>query len=180
MQLIGRWGGTLKFFPSDPDARIGIAEEIAEMAGDEEQVRWLVKRVPKIHDAWPGVREVRAVFCSKFKPKDGIDAYSQVYPDGIPSEKEEAPQLPAPKPRQIAASEPQTHHPSIAAHISDVARLKDLNRVLSGEKAKTIRDFPVVKLDPSKMVTAADIERAVEDLRKRKAEEEIGAAGEVQ
>ena len=55
------------------------------------------------------MREVRAVFCSKFKPADGIDVYSAVYLDGIPSEKESAPAvLPAAPVRQLGAGEPVT------------------------------------------------------------------------
>ncbi len=87
MNLIGRWGGTLKFFPSDEDARIGIAEQLASMARSEEEIRWLVKRVPELHNQWPGIREVRAVFCGRFRPVDGIEAGSEIYPDGIPSER---------------------------------------------------------------------------------------------
>ena len=90
MPIIGKLGGTIKFFPSDPDARLGIAEEISEMADNADQVRWLVKRIPKLFSEWPALREVRAVFCSKFKPKDGIEVYSQVYLEGIPSEAESA------------------------------------------------------------------------------------------
>lgn len=86
MQLIGRWGGTIKFFPSDPEARIGIAEEIVSMAENEDQVRWLVARLPKLYTEWPAMHEVRATFCSKFKPKDGDEVYSEIYLEGIPAE----------------------------------------------------------------------------------------------
>jgi hypothetical protein len=86
MQLIGRWGGTLKFFPADPDARLGIALEIVDMCSTIEQVEWLVRRAPKIFQQWPGMREVRALLCSKFAPKDGCEVFSELYTDGIPSE----------------------------------------------------------------------------------------------
>jgi len=71
---IGKLGGTLKFFPSDEGARIGIAEEIADMVENEDQLRWLVKKLPKVFTDWPGMLEVREAFCTKFKPLDGIEA----------------------------------------------------------------------------------------------------------
>ena len=76
MQLIGRWGGTMKFFPSDPDARIGIAEEILAMASSQEQVRWLVSEAPRVWTEWPAMLEIRALFCSRFDPRDGRQAIS--------------------------------------------------------------------------------------------------------
>ena len=74
MQMTGKWGGTLKFFPGDPDARIGIAEEIVSFASTADQVEWLVKKVSQVYKEWPGILEVRAVFCTRYKPADGVEA----------------------------------------------------------------------------------------------------------
>ena len=49
-----------------------------------------------LYNEWPGPQEVRAVFCSRFKPADSIEAYSSVYMDGIPSESETYGQIEAP------------------------------------------------------------------------------------
>lgn len=83
MRMIGEWAGTLRFFPADPEARLGIAKQIAKFARDESQVRWLVDVLPNQFTDWPGVHEVRAVFCMKFRPKDGIEADSKSFPDGL-------------------------------------------------------------------------------------------------
>jgi hypothetical protein len=93
MRSIGKLGGTMKFFPSDPDSRIGIGEEIIAMCSSIEQVDWLVKRLPKLFSDWPGMKEVRSVLCSRFKPADGIECYSEIYLEGIPSEREALPAL---------------------------------------------------------------------------------------
>jgi hypothetical protein len=77
----------LRFFPSDPIARTALVREICDMAASEDQVRWLITRMLKLYQVWPGLGEVRATFCSKFKPRDGVERYSEVYPDGIPSER---------------------------------------------------------------------------------------------
>jgi len=76
----------LRFFPARNSAvLIGLARLVNQMCADESQVRWLVDRMTSgIYAEWPGPQEMRACFCSRFKPKDGLNAYSTVYPDGIP------------------------------------------------------------------------------------------------
>jgi hypothetical protein len=76
----------LRYFPADPIARTALVREICDMADTEDQVRWLVTRMLKLYQVWPGLGEVRATFCSKFKPRDGVERYSEIYTDGIPSE----------------------------------------------------------------------------------------------
>jgi hypothetical protein len=78
----------LKFFPADQGARLGILEIVCAMAKTEEQVTWLVKRMTTMYNEWPGPKELRAMFCSKFRPADGVECYSAVFEDGIPSELE--------------------------------------------------------------------------------------------
>ena len=74
MRLIGRWAGTMRFFPSEPEARFGIAEALSKMAGNEAELRWLISRLPELYTDWPGLLEVRAVYCTRFKPRDGVEA----------------------------------------------------------------------------------------------------------
>jgi hypothetical protein len=113
ISLISRWGGTMKFFPSGADERIGIAEEIASFASNLDQVKWLVSRLPKLYKEWPGLREVRAVFCSKFKPRDGFDVDSDVYLDGVPSDSGSMQQIAAPAVRYLPAPEEQPMNPAV-------------------------------------------------------------------
>lgn len=137
MELIGRWGGTMKFFPSDPDARIGIAEELIEIASDAEQIRWLVLEAPKLWSAWPGMLEIRALFCSRFQPRDGVEAISAVVDDH--TERLSAPERP-----QITG----TAGPPID---SDPAFPCD---VLSLMAEATLKRFPV--LDPKTRSASAE------------------------
>lgn len=65
--------GALKYFPTEKAGQVAIVSIVCEMASDEEQVRWLVREILDQHDEWPGPRTLRRVFCSRFKPKDGID-----------------------------------------------------------------------------------------------------------
>ncbi len=89
-KTIGRLA-LLKFFPaSDIVARAVAMTELMEMCETDEQVDWLGKRMSALYTEWPGLRELRAVFCSKFKPADGVevDSTDPRYVDGIPSERE--------------------------------------------------------------------------------------------
>jgi hypothetical protein len=79
----------MKFFPSsDTVARATVMLELIQMCSTDDQVEWLSKRLTVLYTEWPGLRELRAVFCSKFKPADKIEVNSADarFIDGIPSE----------------------------------------------------------------------------------------------
>jgi hypothetical protein len=76
-------------FPEDPVARAEIGNLILRMCTTAEEAQWLVRRTFDLWSQWEGPRELRAILCARFKPKDGIEVnYSRVFADGIvPSEK---------------------------------------------------------------------------------------------
>lgn len=79
----------MPFFPSsDPGARGTVSKEIADMASSDEQVKWLGHRFLQLYPKqWPGIVELRACFCKRFKPADGVHVESAVYfNQGYPSE----------------------------------------------------------------------------------------------
>ena len=76
----------MKFYPGDIDGRIAIAEELARMASSPDQIRHVVRRALGLYAEWPGVREIRGLFCNHYRAADGIECFSTVYPDGIPAE----------------------------------------------------------------------------------------------
>lgn len=81
--------GLMAFFPSDPDTRAALVWVLMELVETEEQLDWLVGRALKCFSKWPGIAELRALYCSRFRPKDGVEAYSEVYPRGFPHESPE-------------------------------------------------------------------------------------------
>lgn len=91
LETVSRLVGSLalmKFFPAGDDcARAALIEMLGEMCETEDQVRWLVKRVRSLYSEWPGDCELRACYCSRFTPLDGIRVNSAVFLDGIPSER---------------------------------------------------------------------------------------------
>jgi len=76
----------MAFFPSDREVRGALVSVLADLVETEDQLDWLVNRALRLYAKWPGVAELRALYCSRFKPRDGIESYSTVYLDGIPPE----------------------------------------------------------------------------------------------
>lgn len=68
----------LKYYPSEPAARSEIAFTLMRMVSTPEQLDWLVMQMIDRVPEWPGPMELRAVFCTKFKPRDGIEADSRL------------------------------------------------------------------------------------------------------
>lgn len=93
----------LPHFPNAPAAQALIASELTAMCGTADQALWLARRMSQLYGKWPGMQEMRACYCSKFKPLDGIEQFSEVYSDGVPSEKDTRKALP-PSPRAAITS----------------------------------------------------------------------------
>jgi hypothetical protein len=156
----------LKFFPSDQTARTEIMLMACEMAQTNEQIAWLSKRCIQLWNEWEGPREMRAVFSSRYRPADGIEAYSQLsrFNEGIPSEKASEPlQLSGATVRQIAGpldtADDLTAAVSIRPVIEAMARAKDMQR----SRPVRVPSIPLVNLTDANRITAADIERAMRE-----------------
>lgn len=85
----------IRYFPSATAARALIVDELVQMCQNFEQAMWLARRLSQLFTEWPGMKELRAIFCSKFMPQDGIENYSEVFLEGVPSERESLPALTA-------------------------------------------------------------------------------------
>lgn len=107
----------MAFFPADPDVRAALVDIVLEMVETQEQCDWLVSRALKLYAKWPGVAELRALYCSKWKPRDGVETYSSIYLDGIPSEHPVA----HAQPGQASTADPQ-----FEAELQRVAKLKQM------------------------------------------------------
>jgi hypothetical protein len=71
-------------FPYDQDARLMILRTLSEMVKDEEALDWLIRRAVNLWNKWEGIRELRAIYCSRYYPGDGIETTSAIYTDGVP------------------------------------------------------------------------------------------------
>jgi hypothetical protein len=163
------------FYPSEAGARAFIASEIAAICNSENEAAWLVTQMHRRHSAkWPGVTEMRAVFCTYAQPLDGVMAISNATEEQIEQEYITSLALPAAPMRKLSAGEPVIASPSIASTVSDLVRQKDMNRVIKNIPAPQVREIPVVRVTAANAITAADIELEVQKLRGNKAAEAIG------
>jgi hypothetical protein len=91
---------TLAFFPrGNRLALTVIGDAIASMCGSVEALRYMVRRACSLYKTWDqcGIPGLRQIVCSLYRPADGIESGgTEMYPDGIPSERQESPpRLPA-------------------------------------------------------------------------------------
>ena len=109
--------GLMAFFPSDPEVRVALVPILMDMIDTKEQLDWLTSRALKLYPRWPGVSDIRALYCSRYKPKDGEEAYSEIYQDGFPSERPAA----AIPPKRATTT---TADAEFAGKIKDMAKVK--------------------------------------------------------
>ena len=65
--------GSLKYFPADQPARVDVMELLASMVGTQEQLAWLVEAM-RLIGQYDGTAEMRGVFCTRYRPADGLEA----------------------------------------------------------------------------------------------------------
>ncbi len=82
-----------EYFPADEGARAAIMRLLARMVPHKEALQWLVTTYTNKVGKWKGPVELRAVLCTRFKPADGVEAYSQL--GGFTPEESEAAQISA-------------------------------------------------------------------------------------
>ncbi len=158
----------LDFFPPAGGARLLVCEEIRSMVHSPEDGVWLAQRMVRLYQKWPGLRELRTVYCSRCRPLDGVELIgtSETYPDGIPSER---PQLPAPEMKRLAAGEPVTAADSINETVLALAEAKDMRNIT---RRVPVPDIPI--LPAGKRISQADVEAAVNQSREQIARKELG------
>jgi hypothetical protein len=69
---------SIPFFPKEEYAQRAIMTEIAKFADRPEHVEWLEHAAIRSMREWRGVAELRGMYCTRFKPADGIDEYCSV------------------------------------------------------------------------------------------------------
>lgn len=105
----------MAFFPGDPEVRAGLIPIFLGMIDTEEHLDWLVARALQLFPRWPGVAEIRALYCSRFKPKDGVEGYSEIYEN-----------FPSPQPAPLPPGRETTADAAFDKQIQDAAALKRL------------------------------------------------------
>jgi len=172
--------GAIPFFPSAPEAQTMIANEIASLCHSSTEAFWLVQRMLALYNRWPGSREMRMVFCQRYRPLSGLDAAqlswsSETYPEGIPSEKPQPTQAlkTLPAGRDVSAS------PSIEAAVIELAKAKRMPAPREPLRmcSPLVPQIPEVR-PQLRRITQADIDRAVQENRDSRARREFDVAPE--
>jgi hypothetical protein len=70
----------MKFFPSDTIAQNEIMRALGRMVSTPQELEWLVDTLIDLVDEWPGLREVRGLLCTRFKPRDGKETTCKQLP----------------------------------------------------------------------------------------------------
>jgi hypothetical protein len=176
----------LKFFPSETPARIALAKLVAGMASTHEQVEWLVTRTLSLCNEWPGPKVLRQIFCSKFKPADGISVGpTEMFPDGLPPERPiQPPARPALPPGHVA-----TFDAVLDKAVWEAAAEKDINKLTlytpppddahleEWRRARMRRQHREIMEAQGLKGMTEDIDRAVEEARaKKRRHDESGTA----
>ena len=63
----------LKFYPNDRNVDLEVARIFGRMVSTNEQLNWLVETMVDKIGEWHGPMELRGVFCTRFKPCDGVE-----------------------------------------------------------------------------------------------------------
>ena len=129
----------LPFFPADEGARKELLKDVTRYATNDDQVRWLGQRAIQLYTDWPGARELRALFCSRFKPRDGWEVTSGQFAEGIIP-----PDPSLPPAHAIAPPAKQLRKP---AALTDDAGMQALIAQLAGTqaaKAEALRHPPAL------------------------------------
>jgi hypothetical protein len=84
----------MKFFPATDSAKRVIMELIERMVGTEKQLAWLEGELINRVGEWPGPAELRALFCTRYRPADGIAGKDCAIPGYTPGDYESQRALP--------------------------------------------------------------------------------------
>ncbi len=184
----------LRYFPADGGARVTIMQLFERMVTDQRQLDWLTSTLIDRVGKYQGTDQLRAVFCTRFKPKDGIEA--NLSPDcplyRSAEECEQAEKLRgAVDPRHsIAAVQGlQLAAPAISDEeaVANVERFDSTVRQLAAartmpdpksepQRTGETQDGTGPSLTSVRPITEADVDRAMTQYRIRKLTEKQGAA----
>ena len=61
-------------FPHAENARVALAIQLSKFVSSAHQLRWLIDVAVNAMTEWRGLPELRGLYCTRFKPADGIEA----------------------------------------------------------------------------------------------------------
>jgi hypothetical protein len=92
----------LRYFPAESIGRAMVMDLLARMVGTAEQLNWLTRTLIDRVGEWQGPAQLRGLFCTRFKPADGIEGPTCTIAGFTPADSETA-WLNAPEQRYLPA-----------------------------------------------------------------------------
>ena len=80
----------IPFFPETDGAKGAVARGIARFCDRLDGLRWLTDTAVDRMKKWDGVGELRALYCTRFPPADGLPAVDCTVPGFTPADSEAA------------------------------------------------------------------------------------------
>lgn len=71
MKAVAIMAKVIPFFPGDDLGKQIVASQIELFVNTDEELRWLMNTCIGKLEAWPSIPQLRALFCTQFKPADG-------------------------------------------------------------------------------------------------------------
>ena len=68
----------LPYYPNEEYARAEISRLFLRMVESPKQLEWLITVLLDRCDRYPGIKEIRGVYCTRYKPLDGVEEYSTI------------------------------------------------------------------------------------------------------
>ena len=162
MITVERLAVRMPMVPAGEFAHVELARELLDMVCDSEDLEWLVREAPRRYATWPGMREIRALYCAKFSPRDGVVVASTVYENGIIPGIVDPPHLIADSPRGGL----------ISADAGDALMVRVLADAIPPER-KPPRSATVKPPKP-KLPTQEEIDRIKEEQRQNQERNKAG------
>lgn len=165
----------MPWFPHEEGARTMIADAIARLCSNSQACFELVRLMVDRYQNWPGVREMRICYCAVIGlPLSGEDlhlAVSEFYPDGFGPVVPKGPATLALPPGHVVSADRQ-----LDDSIQALAVAKDIDPE-TRRRAALLRPWRAAAEVPTnpdfKPVTQADIDKAVDELREKRARAEL-------
>lgn len=113
----------IPYFPTADAATIAIAIAIGKFVDDVYRLRWLIDTAVSSMREWKGVAEMRGLYCTRFKPADGVEANCTVA-GFTPADSEMGYLQAASEPKRIEESRKPAVVQAITGKIQDIAKGK--------------------------------------------------------
>lgn len=71
--VVAEWSALLRYFPQDEISKASIMLAVDRLVSTPEELAWLREAMISKVGEWQGAKQLREVFCCRYRPKDGIE-----------------------------------------------------------------------------------------------------------